>query len=124
MELPENALTLYPNMDSLIKAIATCSVILKFEIEPGEEMGLDIEYRMQPLKFTPKVVLNYIWNIPSDYFRILNPKKIYTSDDSTTAPNTTSTSTSTPVSTSTTITTTAMTASTISTTSTTSTQAK
>lgn len=77
LELQENALVLYQTMDSLCKAIGTCSKTLKFHIEPGEEMELDAAYQKKPPKITAKTVFNYVWNIPSDYFRLLHPKKVY-----------------------------------------------
>ena len=77
IELPENTLVLYQTMDSLAKAIATCSVPLKLQIEPGEESDPDAARQTKPPRFTIHTVLNYVWNIPSDYFRLHNPKKVY-----------------------------------------------
>lgn len=78
--LPENALVTYPNIESFVSAIATCSVSLKFHVEIGEEMQLDAVNQTKPPKFSGKAVLNYIWNIPSDYFRLLHPTNNYYSE--------------------------------------------
>ena len=81
LELPDNALVMYQTMESLLKAIATCSTHLKFHIEPGEEMDFEALPQKKPPKITVKTLCNYIWNIPSDYFRLLHPRKVYRSTD-------------------------------------------
>jgi len=76
IDLPEDALIqTYKTPEQLIKAIESCRVHLKFK-QDASEASAEMMQRKDP-KFKIDNLFYFIMNIPSDYYRVIQPKIIY-----------------------------------------------
>lgn len=73
--MPEDALiTTYKTPEELIKAIESCRTHLKFK-QDASEASAEMMQRKDP-KFKLDNLFYFIMNIPSDYYRVIQPKII------------------------------------------------
>lgn len=73
--LPQDALLIHKTPQELVYAVATCPKNLKFQKDPSEETRPEPKYRKAPA-FSAGSFINFILNVPSDYYRALHPKAI------------------------------------------------
>ena len=75
VSLPEETLCIYKTPNELIDALSTCDKPLKFKTDSDEKAHLGL-IKWKPPTFTLKNLLNFIMNVPSDYYRVVHPKII------------------------------------------------
>ena len=73
--LPNDALVIHKTPQDLLSAIATCTKWLKYKKDPFEEIVRDPKNRKPPT-FNSSSFINFIFNVPSDYFRVLYPSSV------------------------------------------------
>ena len=74
--MPEDALIqTYKTPEELIRAIESCRIHLKFKQDASEAASAEMMQRKDP-KFKIDNLFYFIMNIPSDYYRVIQPKII------------------------------------------------
>ena len=75
VEVADDLLQTYKTPEELISALEACVMHLKFKKDAAEEASNEMMLKKDP-KFKPANLLYFIMNIPSDYYRVIQPKII------------------------------------------------
>ena len=75
VNLPDNVLRMENTPAEFLTMLATSSRPFKLKLSPQEEASLHI-YKKKAPKYGAKNLLNFILNVPSDYYRVIHPRVI------------------------------------------------
>jgi len=75
VNLPDNILRMENTPAEFFAMISTASRPLKLKMSPEEETMLHI-YKKKAPKYGAKTLLNFLLNVPSDYYRVVHPRVI------------------------------------------------
>jgi hypothetical protein len=76
LNLEETLLQNFGTPEYLIAALASCSKFLTFKHEPGEDQTMVNVPKEESPEDPGLKMIHFIMNAPSDYYRVLHPKKI------------------------------------------------
>jgi len=76
VEISDDALQVYKTPEELISALESCTSHLKFKKDASEAASAEMLRKKDP-KFTVDNLFYFIMNIPSDYYRVIQPKTIF-----------------------------------------------
>jgi len=75
LNLADDAFQTFTSPHQLIVAIATCSKTLTYKSDPKEEINVETFKKTTAADYSWKLV-DFIMNVPSDFYRVLHPRKI------------------------------------------------